>query len=582
MPEPQAAPSAASCPVCGLPAGAGARCADCGWTLRTPWRLGHGDAAGFQADLDAACLAADLRAAARLGGDWRDHATLLRGVPDDAAWAAARDAAQVPIRPAGPVVAAAIDRRADGARLAILEAGPDGLTATLVDHLVRAEEPGETRCWTELLPMLSADPAERAFQLAGAQHGLDRSALEPALAAALGEWTRRLPPARIAICRAPGWPLPELATRLLAPETAAEPGALAAGPGSATAEPGALAGLLAEIAAARPIRTGYGLLVARVGPEPARVGTELSTLLPAGARGGAAEEITVYRAPGMNPLTTLAVCTVERPPRLIDAWRATLPAGPAVVRAVLDGPERVRLTEPAGLDSVSLDLPDILADLPTWFEPPPPLLELVCLLELNGPAGTVRRRRELLAGLFDLLATEMADRVRAAVVGYTDHAFRGRTILDVVPAWRPEPPAAARTALDRLPDPVEPFAAGAAPLEDALDAVAGGGPPARAPRVLLTVAGRPPHPLYSDVSGLRPVDVCPLHRDWAAALARLPASRRITVLDRVPETPAPVWRALGEHGLLGLDGAAPRPLAAVLGLLPAAPVPFPLPLAHPL
>ncbi|RKS79639.1 hypothetical protein BZB76_1114 [Actinomadura pelletieri DSM 43383] len=574
MSEPQHAQTADRCPVCGRPAGTDAQCRDCGWTLNTPWRLGRGDEAGFRARLDAARLAADLQVAARLGDDWRDIAPLLRGVPDDAAWAEARGAVSVPVRPARPVLTRAVTDLAGGARLAVIEVSAEGLTATLVDDMARDHGPLRGRSWTEVLPMLSADPAERAFQLAGGERDLDRPALEPALAAALTAWARTLPPERVAICRVPGWPLPELATRLLAPRRLAT---------ATAAEPGELPELLTAVAATRPIRTGYGLLVARLDPKGHRVTAELHPLLDAGARGGAMAEVTVHRAPGMSPATTFAVCTVERPPRLVAAWRATLRTGPVQVRVVLDGPERVRLTAPAEVKSEPQDLSGILEGLPKRFVAPPRRLELFCLLELNGPATAVWRRRKLLDGLLDLLAAEVPDRVDAAVLGYSDHSFRGRTIIDVVHGGgAPEPLAAARSSLKRLPDPVEPFTAGAAPLEDALTALASTVPPPRAPRVLLTVAGRPPHPLISDRSGRRPVDVCPSRHDWSKALARTHTGRRVAVVDEVTESPAPVWRTLGEHGLLGLDGADPRALAAALGLLPSAPVRFSVPLAHPL
>ncbi|RFS82241.1 hypothetical protein D0T12_28830 [Actinomadura spongiicola] len=574
MSEPRDPREADRCPVCGWPAGADARCRDCGWTLHTPWRLGRGDESGFQARLDAARLEADLRVAARLGDDWRDTAPLLRGVPDDAAWAEARRAVSVPVRPARPVLARAVADLAGGARLAVVEVSAEGLTATLVDDLARTDGPPRTRSWNEMLPMLSADPAVRAFQLAGGERELDRPALELALVAAVTAWARTLPPDRIAICRVPGWPLPELATRLLAPRHLA----------TATAvEPGELAALLTEVAATRPIRTGYGLLVARLEPKGSRVTAALHPLFDAGARGGAMAEVTVYRAPGMSPATTLAVCTVEQPPRLVAAWRATPRTGPVQVRAVLDGPERVRLTVPSGLDPDPQNLSGILEGLPKRFVAPPRRMELFCLLELNGPARAVRRRRELLDGLLDLLASEVAERVDAAVLGYSDHSFRGRTIIDVVHGGGAlERPAATRSSLKRLPEPVEPFTAGAAPLEDALTALASTVPPPRAPRVLLTVAGRPPHPLVADRSGRRPVDVCPSRHDWSKALARTHTGRRVAVVDEVPETPASVWRALGEHALLGLDGTEPRALAAALGLLPSAPVRFSVPLAHPL
>ncbi|MFD0683746.1 hypothetical protein [Actinomadura fibrosa] len=560
--------TAVRCPVCCLPAGTGDACGDCGWMLRTPWSLGATDRADFESRLGAARLAVDLRAAARLGGDWRDRAALLRGVPDDAAWAAARDAVRVEHRPAGPVLADGLARLPHGEPLAVIEVTADGVTARLVDERAQAGEPVRSRRWTELLPMLSADPGEREFQLAGGTRGMDRSAVEPELAAALATWAAPLPPARAAICRLPGLPLPELAAGLLADETAAEPGDLAA--------------QLDEVAAVLPIRTGYGLLVAHIGPAPEQVTPALSEMLAAGSHRGDAATLTVYRAPGTSPPTTLAVCTVESPPRLVAAWRATLPTGPVAVRAELDGPARVRLTGPTGLAPEPRELDGILDGLPTWFRPPPPRLELVCLLELNGPAAAVAGRRELLDGLLGVLAEETGDRVETAVIGYADHYVRGRTNLDVVHGTGLKPPADTRTALARLPAPVEPYDRAAAPLEDALALLAAQDPSSTAPRILLVVAGRHPHPVGTDRGGRGPT-ACPGHIDASAALARAPAGHRVAVLDTVPDgEPAAIWRALGEHGLLGLADTTPRNLAVVLGLLPASPIPFSVPLAHPL
>ncbi|WP_157963970.1 hypothetical protein [Actinocorallia populi] len=571
----------ASCPVCSLPAGRLDRCAECGWELRTDWRQGRADRSGFAAALQEAVLDHDLRVAARLDEDWKPYAAWLRGVPDEAAWTRARTRQGPPVRPLRPLLARVLPALGAADSLAVFETDAEGVAVTLVragelEQADRSARHGVT--WRELVPMLAQDPAERRFQLAGGLAGLDRATLEAVLRQRLTRWAEGLAEGmvRIAVCRAPGWTLPEQAVRSLGSMTARETGRVQ----------DALDGIRAEL----PLRVPYGLLVAAVNPDrTVRMATR--PLFAAGTRPGTSARAGVRCVEGgVAQDTVLAVVTEEPARRLVSAWSGPLdPGGAHELEVLLEAPGRVRLVRPGGMAADPRSLAELERLAPARLDLRAEQIELVCLLELNGRPEPVARRRELLSGLFELLAREAPGRVSAAVLGYGEHFAAGRKHPAVLHGDWLRPLPEAREVLDALPDRATGFYPNAAPLEDALHEVVDRG--ARDPfaysRVLLVLAGRTAHPpstpLLQDVD--RPAHACLNGLDWQDSAARLDfaakVTRRFAVLDRLDEAARaePLWRELGRDLLVELPKATPRRLAVDMNLIPADPVRCPFPLA---
>ncbi|WP_207400132.1 hypothetical protein, partial [Actinomadura fibrosa] len=313
----------------------------------------------------------------------------------------------------------------------------------------------------------------------------------------------------------------------------------------------------------------------------------------------------VARPPGDADATVLAAVAAT-PDRwtLLTAGAARLPAGSRTeVRAVLDGPGRVRITAPDGLRPVTERLPEMLDGLPERLDVLTEPVDLICAVELGGVDELVQRRLDLLRGLVSVLDVTYpgSDLVRVAVLGYRDHAYgRGRERRRAVLGDWLGTPVKAVEALGRLrPSPVE--YPEASPVEDVLHEIAARlargrtpstgpvplpGDAARAPErapartVLLTVGARPPHP---PVQGDDDVLPCQFERNWQAALAGIARAGAscAAVLPPGADRGHPVWAALGAGGLHDIDDIDARRLGVGLGLLPPVPQNLTLPLADP-
>ncbi|XVQ10492.1 hypothetical protein ACQP1W_49660 [Spirillospora sp. CA-255316] len=519
--------------------------------------------------------------------------------------------------------------------LAVIEADPSGLSLLYVRARdLDTADPWpfrEHHPWRKFAPMLSDDPDELGFQLAGGLHRVDRAALT----AALGGWLKELI-ARVRadlptvlVCTAPGWTVPEQAVELL---RRMRPTARAATSVLPVAEelPGAIA--------RQPLRAPYALIVAEARPEgPVPVAVPL---FPAGSVAGQEARATVTRGPGGadNGIALAVVVGAGgggRPApgshhEPVSIVSAGLPRGTSTVRAVLDGPGRVRWLEPAAIGVEARTLEELYAQTRASAVASG-YAELMCAVELGGPPEAAAKRKDLVAGTLELIAADLPDRARVAVYGYYEHSFElGEEQAPVTDGvWITEPDAA-RAAFAALPPATGTWQADAAPLEDALAEIvqrieeersarsragawpgmpgpgapepwpgmpgpgpgmagpgmagpgmAPGMPPVGVPRTLLVVAGRPPHPRRQGQDRRRELaQPCPRRHDWQAAYDRLRRSgvRFVAVLDKAASADDDTWRALGADHLAVVEDLGPRELAEALRLVPAgAPsLPFPL------
>ncbi|MBO2465716.1 hypothetical protein [Actinomadura violacea] len=596
--------SADRCPLCAVPIDAAAveaaatrrdvRCTLCGWTLAGPWRPGRADRAAAEAALSAARLEFDLRAAARAGDDWLPYAPHLRGRPAEAQWQEARRDVAALREAARPPLGAVLDALGPHRALVVVAVEDAGLRLFVTGGVPAAGPLGYRELaavpWSALLPGLPRDATHRRFQLAGGPSGIDPAWADATIGGAVGDLVRRYCTSvdTAVMSGLPGMPFPDAVVRAftgLLPDVR-----IAAGAPDAAA-------LLDRIAAERPIARPYGLAALRARPGDGAAEVVRLPLFPAGARAGDEAQVRVRRAPGgAGQETALAVVTWDDPPEPVRIVTARMPRGAAgLVRIALDGPGRLRFLEPDTVDDAAPAWPDLLRRVPRRLPSAAFATELVCVLELGGRAETARRRRDLVADLLELLGDELGGTARVAVVGHLDHPIepkhKNRDVVSGGPLQAPD--EAARTLAD-LPDaPSGPFGARAAPLEDSLDRAAAllHGPRDGRSRILLTVAGRPPHPGSGHGDVIRPVEPCPRRLNWRHSVARLEAAgvRLVAVTDEpapkdVPGQDArrrddPEWDVLGAAHRTGLDSVDAAGLAKVLGVLPddeAPPLPFPL------
>ncbi|MDL4815220.1 hypothetical protein [Actinomadura opuntiae] len=600
------------CPLCTVPVDATAvndaaarrdvRCAVCGWTLAGPWRPGRADRAAAEAALSEARLEFDLRAAARAGDDWLPYASHLRGRPSETQWQAARRTAAAGREAVRPPLAAVLDALGPHRALVVVAVEDAGVRLFVTGGVPAAGPLGFRELasvpWPGLLPGLARDAVRRRFQLAGGPSGIDPAWADATIGGAVGDLVRRYcTSVDTAVMTAmPGMPFPDAVVRAftdLLPDVR-----IAAGP---DAGDGDAAALLGRIVAERPIARPYGLAALRARPADGSAEVVRLPLFPAGARAGDETAVRVRRVPGVpDQKTALAVVTWDDPPEPIRIVSARMPRGASgMVRVALDGPGRVRFLEPDDVSDDAPSWPELLRRVPARLPATAFTTELVCVLELGGRPETARRRRDLVADLLELLGDELGGTARVAVVGHLDHPIEPKhKDRDVVFGGPLQPPDdAARTLADLPSPPSERFGPRAAPLEDSLDRAAAllAGPRDGRARVLLTVAGRPPHPGSGHGDVLRPVEPCPRRLSWRHAVARMEAAgvRLVAVTDapapRDAPGPhaapgrgrgdAPEWEVLGAAHRTGLDSVDAAALAKILGVLPgddAPPLPFPL------
>ncbi|WP_131741748.1 hypothetical protein [Actinomadura roseirufa] len=462
------------CPVCGYPiAHEELRCAECRWTLHGEWRLGAPGATllrDFEERLAAARRERDLLAVVRAG--LADDAYVRGGTPAPEEWVRARQAVDVP-----PVsdaalqgaLAAALHRMRPGVALTIAEVGADAALAVTrleLDGLgvPRATAEESVLTWADALPMLSGEPNERWFQLAGGLAELDRDALWRTLRDGLPQRLGEQGDDVLLVHREIGWPVPDRAVRVLRKRH----------PAAEVVPAGRLGvrDLLAPLVAALPIRHEVGLLAVEIEAGTRRVLPRLIPLFAPGALAGTEHAVPLARPPGDADWTVLAaVAAVPDRWTLLAASAARLPAdAPTEVRVVLDAPGRVRVTAPDGLRPVTERLPELLDALPERLEVLTEPVDLICAVELGGVDETVARRLDLLRELVSVLDVTYpgSDLVRVAVLGYRDHAYgRGRERRQTVFGDWFGTPVKAIEALGRLrPSRIE--YPEAAPVEDLL------------------------------------------------------------------------------------------------------------------
>jgi hypothetical protein len=593
MPPADTRPSA--CPVCGLAGGRAQTCAECGWTLRTAMRLGPVTEqlrADFDARLNMARRRFDACAAALVSTDPDRLARWIRGgLPDRAEWAAAvRDAAAACAGAIGEDAActaftATLRGLADGAAVVIVEVGPEGIGVTraamdrLGTPLLRSELP--TAPWTELLPILSAHQDERFFQLAGGIAGLDRDLLAKHLANAVpsGAVPAEAAGQTMVICQPAGWRILEDAARDVVERTA---GATLVRVTGWTAERNGLTG---SLRARMPLLRGYDVVVATIAPATGAVTLGTRKLFRPGDVQGAESGLTLRRVPGDRDATTLAV--VVAGDALPADGTTTHGSGPDVVslhelppadepvyrvRAVLDGPGRVRFTEPRGVTLLGRPWPEMSAAIPRRVDVRPGPVDLVCALELAGERRQVDQRRDLVRDLLEYLADEYSDpdQLRVGLLGCTDHVFApGEEKRRVVRRQPLGDPAEAQVALANFKGDRIRYA-DAAPLEDLLHEAHRMLTPSRAEgrsARLLLVAGRRAHP---KVLGQDMVQPCPFGCDWSRLIRGLAQSSVavVAVVDAMPGRTARnrFWADVGQAGLHALGDTSVRGVGADLGL----------------
>jgi hypothetical protein len=547
----------------------------------------------FTTRLDDARRQLDTRVAARIQADPSPYERYIRGGPPDAAqWAAAQRAARQDLGDAigDDGLRAALSRLLEGLRpdaeTAVVEVGAEGVTVTRVS-LDRFGSPRLDRCadkaWTAILPMLSTADLERHFQLAGAISQLDRRAIWDRL-------HRDLPDipagALLVICRTAGWLIPEWAASVAATRLGTT---LVRTTGSVDSDPAMT--ILAALAASAPLGRAYGLLVAVVDADTGEVRTQTRELFAAGARPDAESGLLLRRLPSDHEDTALAIFVGDA-----DSGEPlalySLPLPEEVLdfelRAILEGPGRVRIAQPGGAASHLNSWAEVQAGIPHRVDVPAIPADLVCAVDLSGPNDTVRARLRLLRRMLEILGTEYPEAVqlRVAVLACVDHRFEGAAeYLPVVRGKEPGPTLDALVWLNRQTAAEIRYPL-AAPVEDLLHEasllLADSHRDGRAAR-LITVAGRRPHPNpRGDERPLR----CPLKYRWRDIMGQLTGpigARCVAVADALPadDTLQAIWRNLGPAGLHALPNAKPRLIAEDLGLLVRNPQRIPVPLLDP-
>lgn len=376
---------------------------------------------------------------------------------------------------------------------------------------------------------------------------------------------------------------------------------------------GDLAGVVSAAASQAPLRYAYDLVLTEVNPGTRVVRIDPVELFAAGSAarpgtGHATTKIRVAPVPGHAanrvalPVVARHTLTVSlRNPRALAEQRPLVTmaaldgaAGPTDLVITLAGPGRVDIAgTPGSLEQVTVPpgWPDLLTGLPVRLPEGQRLaeggLDLALLIELGGEDRVVDARVRLARAIVEEFRAAPGP-VRVAVLGYRDHF--GRHHIDAIPIADQEdaalvvgcklsPVGAADAVLRRSRrwDAVEIHDNHAAPIEDALQMIAGSGWKwDRAARcALLIIGGRPPHPSKAGLDGDRRLP-CPYRWSWEESLGRLRAGRPVecfAVLDR-PVTlghAEQAWRRLAAEGLYEAKSVSAGQLAKDVGLPQQAP-----------
>lgn len=586
------------CPVCGRVAGPEIQaCQRCGWTLSGPLRIGpvtEQMREDFEADLSRHRRAVDARVAARITADPAAYQACIRGGPPDAAeWKAAR-------RAAAQAAADAVDEKILVAKLrgllgelqrpedaiTVVEVAGDGITITRTDldqfGSPRVSAIGETATWTSLLPMLSGTEEERRFQLAGGMSQPDRERAWSSL-------DRRMPeipggPLGV-VCRLAGWEIPDRAAAMV--KAAGGRGAKLL-PVAGTADATPVRTLLADLAAHAPLRRAYRLMVAVVDPGSGAVRIETRRLFATGKQPGTEARLALRRMPGDRSELIFAIFAEgSRPAGPLTLGRLPSSGEAFSLRVVLDGPGRVRFLRPEGVIGYPGTWDEVRGQVPVRVETAPGPVDLICAIDLSGAVKAVRDRKDLVCDLLKLLDEQYGDSpwLRVGVVTCTEHAFRRGVRKDPVTEQAElGPPGAAMRWLKTVPKQGSANHPALAPVEDLLHEAFGlldGSRASGRAAMLVTVAGRPPHPWPQPPDARLP---CPNEYEWKTKIGKLTgqAGARCLVVADDPESGVEGkagWRKLGPDGLRQLAEASGRQLAEDLGLSPdrAQRIPLPLP-----
>jgi len=548
----------------------------------------------FDERLDGARRRLDASVAAIMSPDPQRFASLIRGgQPTAAEWKAARQAAE------RATAGAVTDERLRAILAEVLSdvtAEPDMVIVEIDDHgitiaRVRLDgfgspllhRPEPTLAWQHMLPLLAKHADERRFQLAGGFGSADRDELWTTLSKAVP----KIGDDRVTvICRPPGWQVLDRAAELISRQAAASRLVRAV----PAADSSSLAALIDGEVATAPLRPGYGLMGPVADPVTKEVHTQVRPLFAPGDRPGREVSVAARRVPGDRGDVTLAIlvdgngATQRQEQPMVVA--AAIPQEPDYrISVALDGPGRIRITEPAGTRPQERPWLEILAEVPHQLDALIGPFDLVCAIDLAGTKAEVRERRGLVGELLTLLEGEypQAEMLRVSVLGCTDHVFSPRSDRTNVVRGAPLAPVGeARAMLTGLTgaDVVYPDAA---PIEDLLHKTAGllsdshrQGRQAR----LLLVGQRTPHPRAQGPNTPIP---CPFRYDWRAALRTLTDSCAVAcvaVTDKAPSRDqARVWRELGKTMLCHRDATDARQLSDYLGILPANSPRIPIPLA---
>jgi hypothetical protein len=517
-----------ACPVCAEPESGDvvrpAHCALCGWELRSVHRLGVAGAAQraiFDGQLAEACRAYDLRAVAAAavyaGPAYADaYLRLARhvrgGAPDG----------DVPAPPPDrrvTVTMPVLTERMRGADLAdgflFVEVGAAALTVWHADGGVGDPPIVSSQRWHEICPALSGYRQVQLFQLAGGLGAgrVSRAVWRDAVAGAVATIAATLTRPVVLVDGPDGLVLLHdvvAAVRDRIDVVATIP-----------AQPDARAlGLLAQHLMSGIARLeGYDVLVARYGHAGTGLRLDRRPVFPPAqlAAGQARETTVVVHGPPGGGDTVVPIVRHDAD--------TTGPAAAVLVLPLAAGERAELVVRQTGPGAIEVGHPGGRRDDSVWAGAGdlarygrPGQLDVVITVELGEPAdgpGVVRERVLTARRLLDQIAHAHAD-ARIAVIGYRDHDLsRGGVKLLTGPLG----PVADATGQLLGMSPTAASYDFVAPLEEALAAagdLAWRGP---AQKILIMLAGRPPHPPEESQYLLR----CPLGVRLPEAVATLPA-----------------------------------------------------------